>query len=40
MISRPIASNIMLQLYEAAARVVGDARAINVPTQLLISGSD
>ncbi|MGO8126777.1 serine aminopeptidase domain-containing protein, partial [Rhizobium ruizarguesonis] len=27
LISRPIASNILLQLYEAAARVVGDARA-------------
>ncbi|RFB91992.1 hypothetical protein B5K08_17075 [Rhizobium leguminosarum bv. trifolii] len=40
LISRPIASNILLQLYEAAARVVGDARAITVPTQLLISGSD
>ena len=40
LITRPIASNILLQLYEAAARVVGDARAITVPTQLLISGSD
>ncbi|RUM23297.1 alpha/beta fold hydrolase [Rhizobium vallis] len=40
LISRPIASNILVQLYEAAARVVGDARAITVPTQLLISGSD
>ncbi len=40
LITRPIASNILLQLYEAADRVVGDARAITVPTQLLISGSD
>lgn len=40
LISRPIASNILVQLYEAAARVVADARAITVPTQLLISGSD
>ncbi|QRM57411.1 bifunctional alpha/beta hydrolase/class I SAM-dependent methyltransferase [Sinorhizobium sp. BG8] len=40
LITRPIASNILLQLYEAAERVVGDARAITVPTQVLISGSD
>ena len=40
LITRPIASNILLQLYEAAERVVADARAITVPTQLLISGSD
>lgn len=40
LITRPIASNILVQLYEAADRVVGDARAITVPTQLLISGSD
>ncbi|MBX5044632.1 bifunctional alpha/beta hydrolase/class I SAM-dependent methyltransferase [Rhizobium lentis] len=40
LISRAIASNILVQLYEAAARVVDDARAITVPTQLLISGSD
>ncbi|MDO3431428.1 bifunctional alpha/beta hydrolase/class I SAM-dependent methyltransferase [Rhizobium sp. CBN3] len=40
MITRPIASHILVQLYEAAARVVDDARAITVPTQLLISGSD
>ncbi|WP_312949348.1 bifunctional alpha/beta hydrolase/class I SAM-dependent methyltransferase [Agrobacterium sp.] len=39
-ITRPIASNILLELYEAADRVVSDARAITVPTQLLISGSD
>ncbi|URK89349.1 bifunctional alpha/beta hydrolase/class I SAM-dependent methyltransferase (plasmid) [Rhizobium sp. RCAM05350] len=40
LITRPIASNILVQLYEAADRVVGDARAITVSTQLLISGSD
>ena len=40
LITRPIASNILLELYEAAARVVDDARAITVPTLLLISGSD
>lgn len=40
LITRPIASNILLELYEHAARVVADARAITVPTQMLISGSD
>lgn len=40
LITRPIASNILLELYEAADRVVTDARAITVPTQLLISGND
>ena len=40
LITRPIASNILLELYEAADRVVDDARAITVPVQLLISGSD
>ena len=40
LISRPIAVNILLALYETAARVVADARAITVPTQLLISGAD
>ena len=40
LITRPIASNILLELYAAADRVVADARAITVPTQLLISGSD
>ncbi len=40
LIARPIASNILLELYEAAERVVADTRAITVPTQLLISGSD
>jgi alpha-beta hydrolase superfamily lysophospholipase len=40
LITRPIASNILLELYEAAGRVVADARAITVPTQILISGRD
>jgi alpha-beta hydrolase superfamily lysophospholipase/SAM-dependent methyltransferase len=40
LISRPIAVNILLDLYEAGERLVRDARAITVPTQLLISGSD
>ena len=40
LITRPIASNILLDLYDTAERVVADARAIIVPTQLLISGSD
>ncbi|MER8526755.1 bifunctional alpha/beta hydrolase/class I SAM-dependent methyltransferase [Mesorhizobium sp. M0814] len=40
LIARPIASNILVELYDHAARIVADARAITVPTQLLISGSD
>lgn len=40
LITRPIASHILLELHEAAKRVVEDARAITVPVQLLISGSD
>jgi hypothetical protein len=40
LISRPIAVNILLDLYNAAERVVADAQAIVVPTQLLISGAD
>ena len=40
LITRPIASNILLDLYATADRIVADARAITVPTQLLISGSD
>ncbi len=40
LISRPIAVNILLDLYNAADRVVADAAAITVPTQLLISGAD
>lgn len=40
LISRPIAVNILLGLYEAADRVVADANAITLPVQLLISGAD
>ena len=40
LISRPIAVNILLGLYEAADRIVADAQAISVPVQLLVSGSD
>jgi alpha-beta hydrolase superfamily lysophospholipase/SAM-dependent methyltransferase len=40
LITRPISVNILLALYAAAERVVADARAITLPTQLLISGSD
>lgn len=40
LISRPISVNMLLGLYEAADRVVADAQAIQVPTQLLISGAD
>jgi hypothetical protein len=40
LISRPIAVGILLGLYDVAERVVADARAIVVPTQLLISGAD
>ena len=40
LITRPIAVNMLLGLHEAAKRVVTDAQAIVVPTQLLISGAD
>ncbi|WP_213957377.1 MULTISPECIES: bifunctional alpha/beta hydrolase/class I SAM-dependent methyltransferase [unclassified Variovorax] len=40
LISRPIAVNILLGLYEAADRIVADANAITQPVQLLISGAD
>lgn len=40
LITRPIASNLLVELYAHADRIVADARAITVPTQLLISGSD
>lgn len=40
LIARAISVNILLGLYEAAERVVADAQAIGVPTQLLISGAD
>ena len=40
LISRAISVNILLGLYEAAERVVSDAEAITIPTQLLISADD
>ena len=40
LIARPISVTMLLGLYEAAERVVADAQAIQVPTQLLISGAD
>jgi len=40
LIARAISVNILLGLYEAAERVVADAQAITLPTQLLISGAD
>ncbi len=40
LITRAISVNILLGLYDVAERVVADAAAITVPTQLLISGAD
>jgi len=40
LITRPIAVNILLDLYKTSERIVADAAAITVPTQLLISGDD
>lgn len=40
LISRPISVTMLLGLYEAAERVLADAQAIQVPTQLLVSGTD
>lgn len=40
LITRPIAVNILLDLYKTADRIVSDAAAITLPTQLLISGKD
>lgn len=40
LITRPISANILLALYDTGKRLVDDAAAITVPTQLLISGSD
>ena len=40
LITRPIAVRVLLGLYSASVRVVADAQAIHVPTQVLISGSD
>jgi alpha-beta hydrolase superfamily lysophospholipase/phosphatidylglycerophosphate synthase len=40
LITRAIASHILLGLYDTADRVVADASAIILPTQVLISGAD
>lgn len=40
LIARAISVNILLDLYRYAKRVVADAQAITIPTQLLISGAD
>jgi hypothetical protein len=40
LITRPIAVNILLDLYDAGERIVADAQAITQPVQLLISGAD
>lgn len=40
LITRPISVNILLALYEAAERVVADAQAIVIPTQMLVSDAD
>ncbi len=40
LITRPIAVNILLGLYETAERLIADAGAIETPTQILISGAD
>ncbi|SDB89812.1 Lysophospholipase, alpha-beta hydrolase superfamily [Acinetobacter boissieri] len=39
-IAKAISVRMLLGLYDAADRVVADAQAIHVPTQLLISGAD
>jgi len=40
LIKGPISVRVLLGLYDASDRIVADAAAIQVPTQLLISGSD
>jgi len=40
LITRPIAVNILLELYETAERLIKDAAAITTPTQFLVSGGD
>ncbi|MEW5789384.1 MAG: bifunctional alpha/beta hydrolase/class I SAM-dependent methyltransferase [Pseudomonadota bacterium] len=40
LITRDISARVLLGLYEAAARVVADAQAIRLPTQVLVSDSD
>ena len=40
LIARAISVNVLLDLYNTAERIVADAQAITLPTQLLISGAD
>lgn len=40
LITRAISVNVLLGLYDTAERIVADAQAIQVPTQVLISGAD
>ena len=40
LIRRPISAKVLLALYSTADRIIADAQAIQVPTQMLISGSD
>lgn len=40
LIARPIASTMLLDLHDLAARLVEDAGAITTPTQVLIAGKD
>lgn len=40
LITRPISVRLLLDLYAVSDRIVKDANAITVPTQLLVSGSD
>ena len=40
LITRPISARVLLGLYGTSERVVADAPAIHVPTQVLMSGSD
>ncbi len=40
LITKAISVNVLLGLYDAAERVIADAQAMQVPTQLLISGAD
>ena len=40
LITRPISVRLLLDLYSVSDRIIKDANAITVPTQLLVSGSD
>nr|WP_086937467.1 bifunctional alpha/beta hydrolase/class I SAM-dependent methyltransferase [Thaumasiovibrio occultus] len=40
LITRPISVNMLLGVFDGAKRVVADAAAITIPTQMLVSGSD